>query len=120
MARDSGGWRSIPAAQVVQTGGGYTKPNGGIPLSDQEQSVQDAIKLVQSATYSAIGGALMKRTSTGAVSVAEPTAGVHAANKNYVDGTVNAALGTARAYTDALIVEGNTSALDGKLHIVYE
>ena len=101
---------------MVQTGGGYTKPNGGIPLSDQEQSVQDAVKLVQSATYSAIGGALMKRTSTGAVSVAEPTAGVHAANKNYVD----AALGTARAYTDALIVEGNTSALDGKLHIVYE
>lgn len=88
VARDSGGWRSIPAAQVVQTGGGYTKPDGGIPLSDQEQSVQDAVKLVQSATYSAIGGALMKRTSTGAVSVAEPTAGVHAANRNYVDGAI--------------------------------
>lgn len=88
VARDSGGWRSIPAAQVVQTGGGYTKPDGGIPLSDQEQSVQDAIQLVKSATYSAIGGALMKRTSTGAVSVADPTAGVHAANRNYVDGAI--------------------------------
>lgn len=103
VARDGGGWRSIPAAQVVQTGGGYTKPADGIPLSDQEQSVQDAIQLVKSATYSAIGGALMKRTSTGAVSVAEPTAGVHAANRNYVDGAVSAALGTARAYADTKV-----------------
>ena len=71
---------------------------------------------VNSATYSATPHTLMKRTSTGAVSVADPTAGVHAANKNYVDTAVS----EARAYTDALIVEGNTSALDGKLHIVYE
>lgn len=75
---------------------------------------------IESATYSVVPNTLMKRTSTGAVSVADPTAGVHAANKNYVDGAVNATLGTARAYTDALIVEGNTSATDGKLHIVYE
>lgn len=75
---------------------------------------------IESATYSVVPNTLMKRTSTGAVSVADPTAGVHAANKNYVDGAVNATLGTARAYTDALIVEGNTAALDGKLHIVYE
>lgn len=33
---------------------------------------------------------------------------------------VDAALGTARAYTDALIVEGDIYARDGKLHIVYE
>lgn len=33
---------------------------------------------------------------------------------------VNSALGTARAYTDALIVVGDTGAADGKLHIVYE
>lgn len=88
VARIGGGWRSIPAAQVVQTGGGYTKPADGIPIMDQEKSVQDAIQLVKSATYSATGGTLMKRTSTGAVSVADPTAGVHAANKNYVDTTV--------------------------------
>ena len=71
---------------------------------------------VNSATYSATPHTLMKRTSTGAVSVADPTASVHAANKNYVDTAVS----EARAYTDALIVEGNTSAADGKLHIVYE
>ena len=71
---------------------------------------------VNSATYSATPHTLMKRTSTGAVSVADPTAGVHAANKNYVDTAVS----EARVYTDALIVEGNTSAADGKLHIVYE
>lgn len=33
---------------------------------------------------------------------------------------VGTALGTARAYTDALIVVGNTGATDSKLHIVYE
>lgn len=33
---------------------------------------------------------------------------------------VGTALGTARAYTDALIAVGNTGATDGKLHIVYE
>lgn len=33
---------------------------------------------------------------------------------------VDTALGTARAYTDALIVVGNTGAKDGKLHVVYE
>ena len=71
---------------------------------------------VNSATYSATPYTLMKRTSTGAVSVADPTAGVHAANKNYVDTAVS----EARAYTDALVVEGKTSALDGKLHVVYE
>ncbi|MGV0434172.1 hypothetical protein ACUY3H_04315 [Corynebacterium ureicelerivorans] len=43
---------------------------------------------IESATYSAVPNTLMKRTSTGAVSVAEPTAGVHAANKNYVDTAV--------------------------------
>ena len=79
---------------------------------------------VETATSAAVPGTLMKRTSTGAVSVADPTAGVHAANKNYVDSTVqqgmDTALGTARAYTDALIVEGDIYARDGKLHIVYE
>lgn len=88
VARIGGGWRSIPATDVVQTGGGYTKPADGIPITDQEKSVQDAVQLVKSATYSATGGTLMKRTSTGTVSVAEPTAGVHAANKNYVDNAV--------------------------------
>ena len=88
VARIGGGWRSIPATDVVQTGGGYTKPADGIPITDQEKSVQDAIQLVKSATYSATGGTLMKRTSTGTVSVADPTASVHAANKNYVDTTV--------------------------------
>lgn len=43
---------------------------------------------IESATYSAVPNTLMKRTSTGAVSVADPTAGVHAANKNYVDTAV--------------------------------
>ena len=57
--------------------------------------------MVQSATYSAVGGALMKRTSTGAVSVAEPTAGVHAANRNYVDGAVSASTATINARIDA-------------------
>ena len=43
------------------------------------------------ATYSAEPNTIMKRTSTGAVSVADPTAGVHAANKRYVDSAVTSA-----------------------------
>ena len=43
---------------------------------------------IETATYSAEPNSLMARTSTGAVSVAGPTASVHAANKRYVDATV--------------------------------
>ena len=43
------------------------------------------------ATYSAEPNTIMKRTSTGAVSVGDPTAGVHAANKRYVDSAVTSA-----------------------------
>lgn len=86
VARDSGGWRSIPAKQVVATGGGYVKPDSGIPSTDLAQDLKDMKASVDAATYSATANTLMKRTSTGAVSVADPTASVHAANKKYVDG----------------------------------
>ncbi|WP_144242400.1 hypothetical protein [Corynebacterium ureicelerivorans] len=109
VVRQDGGWRSVPTSQIAPP----------IP-----QSVLDATAQVEAATYSATAGTIMRRTSKGAVSVADPTAGVHAANKNYVDATVQQGLDTvvreARAYTDALIVEGDTGAADGKLHIVYE
>lgn len=86
VARDSGGWRSIPASQVVTSGGGYVKPSAGIPSTDLAQDLKDMKATVDAATYSATANTLMKRTSTGAVSVADPTASVHAANKKYVDG----------------------------------
>ena len=69
---------------------GYQKPSGGILITDLESKAQSAISDVQSATYSVVGGSLMKRTSTGAVSVADPTASAHAANRKYVDDAVAA------------------------------
>lgn len=92
VSRQSGGWRSIPAATVVTAGGGYVKPVDGIPLTDLVQAVRDAVAALDTATYSATGGTIMKRTSTGAVSVADPTATSHAANKRYVDAAIAAAL----------------------------
>lgn len=86
IAREGGDWRSIPASQVVTSGGGYVKPEGGIPSTDLAQDLKDMKAAVDGATYSATAGTLMKRTSTGAVSVADPTANAHAANKKYVDG----------------------------------
>lgn len=74
VVRQSGGWRSVPAQSI-----------GAVP-----QNVVDAATQVEAATYSATAGSLMKRTSTGAVSVATPTAGSHAANKSYVDGATSA------------------------------
>ena len=53
---------------------------------------------IESATYSAVPNTLMQRTSTGAVSVADPTAGVHAANKNYVDSAVASATPSAHSH----------------------
>lgn len=86
VAREGGGWRSIPAKQVLSNAGGYVKPESGIPVTDLAQDLRDAKAAVDSATYSATANTLMKRTSTGAVSVADPTASIHAANKKYVDG----------------------------------
>lgn len=59
---------------------------------------------------------IAQRNSDGTLYVSEPASSSHAANKSYVD----TALGTAKSYTDALIVVGDTNAKDGKLHIVYE
>lgn len=59
---------------------------------------------------------IAQRNSDGTLYVSEPASSSHAANRSYVD----TALGTAKAYTDALIVVGDTHAKDGKLHIVYE
>lgn len=92
VSRQSGGWRSIPSAQVVVDGGGYVKPAEGIPLADLVQAVRDAVAAFEAATYSATAGTVMKRTSTGAVSVGDPTASSHAANKRYVDAAIAAAL----------------------------
>lgn len=99
VSRQSGGWRSIPASQVVTNGGGYVKPVDGIPLEDLVQELKDAVAAaldakaqLEAATYSATAGTLMKRTSKGAVSVAEPTANAHAANKGYVDAAIAAAI----------------------------
>lgn len=59
---------------------------------------------------------LVQRGRDGNFFINAPKWGEQAANKDYVD----TALGTAKAYTDSLIVEGDTDATDGKLHIVYE
>ncbi|TNL98767.1 hypothetical protein [Corynebacterium tapiri] len=60
-------------------------------------AVQPTIDDVTASTYSATPGTLMKRTSTGAVSVASPTASVHAANKSYVDDAVSGKINSAEA-----------------------
>lgn len=62
------------------------------------------------------GNSLVQRGRDGNFFINAPKWGEHAANKEYVD----TALGTAKAYTDSLIVVGDTDATDGKLHIVYE
>lgn len=69
VVRQGGGWRSVDPKTI-----------GAVP-----DNVSTAVTAVEGATYSATAGSLMKRTSTGAVSVADPTANVHAANKRYVD-----------------------------------
>lgn len=106
---EAGQWQTIHALrgergpegpQGEKGADGYQKPSGGIPVSDLEPAVRDTVQAVSDATHSATGGTLMKRTSTGAVSVASPTAGVHAANRNYVDDTSKTA---AKAAADAKI-----------------
>lgn len=63
------------------------------------------------------GGTIVRRYNNGAILVPDPPpTSTSATSKSYVD----TALGTAKAYTDALIVVGGTDAKDGKLHIVYE
>lgn len=81
VVRQGGGWRAVPSSQIAPP---------------TPQNVLDATAKVESATYSATAGTIMKRTSTGAVSVADPTAGAHAANKNYVDTTLQQGLDTVR------------------------
>jgi len=67
--------------------------------------------------YSGDANKLVKTDSSGKIRIGgTPTLEQHVATKSYVD----TALGTARAYTDSLIVVGDTGATDGKLHIVYE
>lgn len=72
VTRQSGGWRSVDPATIIP------------------KSVTDATATVEAATYSATANTLMKRTSTGAVSVADPTAQAHAANRKYVDAQIAA------------------------------
>lgn len=73
------------------------KPNTFPPIigagATQAVAGNDArLTEVSNATYSATANTLMKRTSTGAVSVSTPTASVHAANRSYVDTAVSAAV----------------------------
>lgn len=64
--------------------------------ADSAQAAADDVKSqLDAATYSATGNSLMKRTSKGAVSVATPTAGAHAANKQYVDDAIATAIAEA-------------------------
>ncbi|WJY73213.1 hypothetical protein [Corynebacterium auriscanis] len=112
VAREGGGWRSIPASQVVTSGGGYVKPSAGIPSTDLAQDLKDMKATVDAATYSATANTLMKRTSTGAVSVADPTASVHAANKKYVDGVAATKADASHTHTISQ-VDGLESRLSG-------
>ena len=104
VVRRDGGWRSVAASEIVPAApaGGYQKPVEGIPLSDLTQELKDAVaaaldakKQLEEATYSATANTIMKRTSKGAVSVADPTANAHAANKGYVDRAIAEAIAVA-------------------------
>lgn len=55
---------------------------------DDVDGLPDVMDRVNNATYSVEPYTLMLRTGSGAVSVAEPTASVHAANRAYVDDAV--------------------------------
>lgn len=105
VIRRDGGWRSVAASEIVPAApasGGYQKPVDGIPLTDLTQELQDVVAAaldakaqLEEATYSATANTLMKRTSKGAVSVADPTANAHAANKGYVDRAIAEAIAAA-------------------------
>ena len=83
---------------------------------DGHKHTMSDISDLPSVSKGASAHSIAQRNSDGTLYVSEPASSSHAANKSYVD----TALGTAKAYTDALIVVGNTNAKDGKLHIVYE
>lgn len=106
VARIDSGWRSVAPSELGLSGGtadGYQKPADGIPVADLAKRAQDVVSAVEAATYSANSETLMRRTKTGAVSVGDPTASVHATNKKYVDGVVAA-------------LEARVAALEAKLN----
>ena len=86
------------------------------PPASHTHTLADISNAPNSHTSAQTASTLMSRDSAGRARVANPSNSLDIANKSYVDG----AIATAKAYTDALIVVGDTSATDGKLHIVYE
>lgn len=90
------------------------------PPASHSHTLADITNAPNSHTSSNTASTLMSRDSAGRARVANPSNGYDIANKQYVDNSASATLANAKAYTDALIVEGDVTAMDGKLHIVYE
>lgn len=90
------------------------------PPEAHKHTLEDVTNAPNSHTSAQTASTLMSRDSAGRARVANPSNGYDIANKQYVDGATNTTLASAKAYTDALIVEGDVTAMDGKLHIVYE
>lgn len=117
-----GGYVTVPAIKGDKGEPGTTswagiedKPTTFEPAS-HTHTLADISNAPNSHTSVQTASTLVSRDSAGRARVNNPSNNLDIANKSYVDG----ALGTAKAYTDALIVVGNTAAADGKLHIVYE
>ena len=95
------------------------KPSTFTPAM-HSHTLADVTNAPNSHTSAQTASTLMSRDSAGRARVANPSNSLDIANKGYVDSTASTTLANAKAYTDALIVEGNIHAMDGKLHIVYE
>lgn len=67
----------------------YVKAGTGIPATDLDQSTQTKLSTVDGATDKATANTVMKRNSTGAVSVGDATADSHAVNKKTMDAALN-------------------------------
>ena len=102
------------------TWAGITDKPSTFPPASHTHTLADISNAPNSHTSAQTASTLMSRDSAGRARVNAPSNGYDIANKTYVDNTTSTTLANAKAYTDALIVVGNTSATDGKLHIVYE
>nr|DAP56527.1 MAG TPA: tail fiber protein [Caudoviricetes sp.] len=106
-----------PPTSTSATSKSYVDSVGNTKADKIHKHTMSDISDMPKVEYGVIGGTIVRRFYNGAVTVpSTPPTNDSAAPKSYVD----TALGTAKAYTDALIVVGDTDAKDGKLHIVYE
>ena len=121
-----GGYVAVPAIKGDDGKPGTTMWSGltdkptVFPPASHTHTLADISNAPNSHTSAQTASTLMSRDSAGRARVNNPANSLDIANKAYVDNTTSTTLANAKAYTDALIVEGDVTAMDGKLHIVYE